>query len=216
LIEEKTGGRFINKEELEEYNRWKEEKNSSKKPEFPSHPVLDLERRMDEAIKKGLRAALKQSADKVTPVRITRDKIDSITYLRNEYADASGQLLCHICKKEMPFKKRDETYYFEGHEIFDREHFPYENKAMYLALCPTCAAKYYEWVFKNTDKTNMKNVKQLLLDTKSNDRFEIPILIGEEEASICFVQTHFIDIQGGLQAGEIKKGNNKTNHVYKP
>jgi hypothetical protein len=206
-IEEKTGGRFIYKEELEEYNKWKDGKNSNGKPELPTHKVQNPDRRREIAIKQALNAEKKTPVIKLKPDRISRNKIDSITYLRNEYTNQSGQgqFVCQICKEEMPFKKRDGNYYFEGQEIFDDEHFLYEIKVMYLALCPTCAAKYKEFVFINPNKTSMEDIKQLLLDTESTDPVEIPILMGKEKASISFVESHFIDIQASLQAIEMKR-----------
>lgn len=47
-------------------------------------------------------------------------------------------MICQICQKEMPFKKKDGHYYFEAIELLndlDRE-----MEEFYIALCPLCAA----------------------------------------------------------------------------
>ncbi len=43
--------------------------------------------------------------------------IDAKTWLNETYKNNAEELICQICKKEMPFKKKDGTYYFEAVEI---------------------------------------------------------------------------------------------------
>lgn len=52
-------------------------------------------------------------------MRTSGNGIDPATWLRNNYTNAAGQMICQICKDEMPFKKRNGEYYFEAVEIFN-------------------------------------------------------------------------------------------------
>ena len=53
-------------------------------------------------------------------------------------------MVCQICKEAMPFRKRDGQYYFESVESPNM--LAHEHHALFLALCPVCAAKYKEFV----------------------------------------------------------------------
>ena len=94
----------------------------------------------------------------------------------------------------MPFKTRDGFYYFEGIAILSNKFLPKEQEAQYLALCPVCAAKYN--VFVTNDDDLMSSIRDKII---KNDDCEIPILLGEEETSIRFVETHYHDLKVILQ-----------------
>ena len=104
------------------------------------------------------------------------------------------QMFCQICKKEMPFKKRDDEYYFEAIEVLSRDYFPKEDRAQFLALCPECAARYKEFVKR--DEKAMRELHEIL---KNSEGVEAPLKLGEWETSIHFVKIHFDDIKTILQ-----------------
>ena len=108
-------------------------------------------------------------------------------------------MVCQICKEEMPFKKRDGEYYFEAVEVLSKNYLPRELESQYLALCPLCAAKYKEFVKRDDDA--MKDVHQELMKMAS-DNLEVPLIFGKSSASLRFVQTHVIDLQTILNAGQ--------------
>ena len=91
-------------------------------------------------------------------------------------------MVCQICKKEMPFRKRNDEHYFEAVEAFSQDHFPVEHEAQFLALCPLCAAMYKELVKK--DEAADAELKKALMNM---DECEVPLRLGElgYEHSIC-------------------------------
>ncbi|HOD79232.1 MAG: hypothetical protein BWY08_00012 [Bacteroidetes bacterium ADurb.Bin174] len=175
----------------------KSEINESKTnnlPAFPVRPVTNPERRLEHQYEKQSNAPNRQYEKRERNVRTTNDLIEPKTWLRNQYTNDHDQMVCQICKKEMPFKTRDGSYYFEKKEIFSSRFLPKEQEAQYLALCPLCAAKYKEFIISDDDV--MMEIKGKIINA---DGCEIPILFGEEEASIRFVETHFHDLKLILQ-----------------
>lgn len=107
--------------------------------------------------------------------------------------NSSGQMVCQICKKEMPFKKRDGQYYFEAVEALNT--LPAEHHALFLALCPVCAAKYKEFIKRDADAH--ERVRGAVAAATEP---VIPLTLGSEAATLRFVDSHFIDLQAVLQA----------------
>ncbi|MBW2709998.1 MAG: hypothetical protein JRD04_12170, partial [Deltaproteobacteria bacterium] len=62
-----------------------------------------------------------------------------------------------------------------------------------LALCPLCAAKYKEFV-KNDDEV----AEELLNALMESGNLEIPLRLGEENPTLRFVETHYIDLHVAL------------------
>lgn len=110
-------------------------------------------------------------------------------------------MVCQICKKEMPFRKRDGEHYFESVEAFSQEHFPLEHEAQFLALCPLCAAMYKELVKK--DDAAMADLRKTLMNI---DSLEAPLRLGDLETTIQFVETHRYDLKTILGEIETNEG----------
>ena len=125
-------------------------------------------------------------------VRTSRETIDPRTTLKNQYTNDNDQLICQICKNEMPFRKLDGEYYFEAVEAFSRKYSSKEHEARFLALCPLCplcplcAAMYKEFV--KLDDNAMQELQRALMNS---DEPEVPLALGEREASLRFVETHW-------------------------
>ena len=175
---------------LEQFMPSSEEKH----PSFPSRPVVNSERRAERLTEQLSDIAEKDYEERKRNVRITRDTIDPAQWLRNQYTNESGQMVCQICKNAMPFKKRDGEYYFEAVEGLSRHHFFYEHEAQFLALCPLCAAKYKEFV--KSDEEVMELLKQQLVSAVD---FDVPLMLGDVTTSIRFVETHFHDLKAIIQ-----------------
>ena len=128
-------------------------------------------------------------------VRPTRGSIEPQTWLRGQYTNDSDQMICQICKDEMPFKKRNGECYFEAVEALSRDHFPKEHEAQFLALCPLCAAKYKEFV--KGDEDAMEQFREELVGSKDKSAAELtlPLRLGEHDTSIRFVETHWKDMK---------------------
>ena len=179
------------KNNLDKFEQWKADICSYKeRPVFPARVVLNTERRQG-LLGEQLRTSPKKKYEtRERSVRTTSGVIDPITWLRSQYTNGSDQMVCQICKEEMPFRKRDRTHYFEKKEVFSRKYLPKEHEAQYLALCPLCAAKYDEFI-----KTDDDVMAGLRLAIVSAEDCEIPISLGEEKTSIRFVETHYQDLR---------------------
>lgn len=159
-------------------------------PSFPLRPVTKPERREERLGDQLSDAPEKQYEKRERSVRTTSGAIDPITWLKNQYMNESDQMICQICKEEMPFKKRNGEHYFEKKEVLSKKFLSKEHEAQYLALCPLCAAMYEEFV-KN-DEDTMVELREKLVSTDNGD---VPITLGDQETSIRFVETHFHDLK---------------------
>jgi hypothetical protein len=188
----------LKKENPEEFRKFRESIAARKeRPMFPTRPVANPERRQERLGEQLNDAPDKEHEKRERSVRTSNGAIDPITWLRNQYMNEANQMVCQICKQEMPFRKRDGDHYFEKKEVLSRKFLPKEHEAQYLALCPLCAAKYEEFV--KSDDNVMAELKQAIV---SSEECKIPIILGQEETSIQFVETHFMDLKTIVEASE--------------
>lgn len=162
--------------------------------EFPQKSTTNPERRQKGLAKQRKDAPEREYETWERSVRTSRGAIDPSVRLRNEYTDDSGQMICQICKEEMPFKKPDGEYYFEAVEALAKDYFPQEHEAQFLALCPLCAAMYK--IFIKQDDSAMQNIHHVLHHL---DELNVPLKLGEWETSIRFVENHRLDMRTILQ-----------------
>ena len=167
------------------------------KPDFPTGTSPNPERRQERLSKELEDTPDKEWEGRKRSVRKTRGSIDPRPWLRNKYTNEKEQMFCQICKKEMPFKKRNGEYYFEAIEALTGDHFTKEHEAQFLALCPLCAAMYKELVKK--DESAVESLKNALMNS---DKPEIPLHLGELATSVLFVDSHYRDIGTILGADE--------------
>lgn len=167
-----------------------DKEDDRERPEFPRAVSADpiVRKQRSQIVSTG--AVKKASEKRPRRVRYTRGVINPQTTLREWYTNRSEQMVCQICKDEMPFKKRDGEYYFEAVEVLSEVYLPREHESQYLALCPLCAAKYKEFV-KREDSA-MKEVCRALMES---NKLEVQLTLGTSIASVRFVQKHFIDLQ---------------------
>jgi hypothetical protein len=159
-------------------------------PTFPTRRILDPDRREDAVAAKHADAPAKAFEKRMRSVRTTRPYVDPSTALREQYTNDDGALVCQICKETMPFRKRNGEYYAEAVESLSKKHFLKDDEAQFLLLCPVCAAKYTEFI--KHDDSVMERLKAQLAD---NDAPEVSLRLGEEDASLRFVETHRLDIR---------------------
>ncbi len=191
-IEEKTGGKFVPKEEYEEFKKWQKEK-----PAFPEKTSLNVDRRKEKITEKYHKAPKKKYEKKNYSKKTTENSIDPKTWLRETYTNKKGELICQICQKEMPFRKRNGDYYFEDIELLND--IDCEMEEFHIALCPLCAAMYNEFV--KHDEGTMESLKNALMNSKDAEA-EIPLQLGELNTSVRFVESHFQDIRTIIKAQE--------------
>ena len=160
------------------------------RPHFPQSGSVDPERRRQGLRRQHGDAARKEYEKRERSVRTTRGTIDPSAQLSEQYTNHAGQMVCQVCKEEMPFKKRDGAYYFEAVEALSRDYFTKEHPAQYLALCPLCAAIYKEFV--KSDEEVMKTVSGVLANSSE---LKVPLRLGMLKISIQFVETHRHDMR---------------------
>ena len=159
-------------------------------PSFPIKSVANPEHRQERFSDQLSDAPDKSYEKRERSVRATSGAIDPITWLRNQYTNEFDQMVCQICKYEMPFRKRDGNYYFEKKEVLSRSFLTKENIAQYLALCPLCAAKYEEFI--KSDDVVMAKLKEAIITSNS---CEVQLLLVDQLTSIRFVEAHYHDLK---------------------
>ncbi|MDE0159952.1 MAG: hypothetical protein OXI02_01875 [Candidatus Dadabacteria bacterium] len=181
-----------------EFQQWKAAISAAKeKPAFPERASSDPERRREKLTEQLGDSPTKKYEQRDRSVRTTRSAIDPVLWLRNQYKNDAGQMICQICKEEMPFRKRDGEYYFEAVEALTKDHFTIEHEAQFLALCPLCSAMYKEFI--KPDEEAMVELKHVIRNT---DECEVPLRLGGLNTSIRFVEAHFQDIRTILEEQE--------------
>ncbi|MBA4418470.1 MAG: hypothetical protein C0392_11275 [Syntrophus sp. (in: bacteria)] len=179
------------KQHPEEFQRWKADIAArDAKPVFPTRTVSNPERRQERLTEQLAETPEKGYEPRVRSVRTTEATPYTRIWLRNQYTNDAGQMICQICKKEMPFKKRDGEYYFEAVEALSKEYFSREHEAQFLALCPLCAAIYREFV--RLDESAAKVLYYIL---KNLEEPEVPLKLGEIETTVRFVESHWQDMR---------------------
>lgn len=165
-----------------------------RKPEFPERPSQDPKRRGERTAQQHAESREKEYERRERSVRVSRGESDPKTWLREQYTNRHGQMICQICQKEMPFKKRDGEYYFEAVEALSDKYFSREHESQFVALCPLCAAMYEEFIKR--EKSSMSELHEALT---VSDGLEIPLELGERRARLRFVETHMVDMRAVLR-----------------
>lgn len=183
------------KQHPEEFAKWKDAiAIRNEMPKFPTRTVTNPERRKERITEQLSESPKKEYEERERSVRTTRGAIDPSLWLREQYTNDDGKMVCQICKKEMPFRKRNGEHYFEAVEVFSQDHFPVEHEAQFLALCPLCAAMYKELVKK--DEAAMTDLRKAL---QNMDSLEAPLRLDDIETTIQFVETHLCDVKTILE-----------------
>jgi hypothetical protein len=110
-------------------------------------------------------------------------------YLKDQYTNSSGQMICQACKGELPFKLPTGAYYFEAVELITDSSKRY--REAYLALCPNHAAAYQ---YANEQQDAMYDL------IATADGNEIEIVLGGKETTLYFTQVHLADAKACLNS----------------
>lgn len=140
--------------------------------------------------------------DRITEIRersvsVGRDEVKSETeqYLRDQYTNPDGVMICQICKNALPFKLDDGSYYVEKVEFLtDLKRRHYQN---YLALCPNHSAMFQH---VNASRDQMR---ELVEKMQGN---ELEVVLAKKPRRIYFTQTHIADLKAVLAAEETSNG----------
>ncbi|MBF0556102.1 MAG: hypothetical protein HQK96_16375 [Nitrospirae bacterium] len=179
LLAESVGVRYedieLIKKYPDEFSQWRDSMMAiNRKPLFPDQPAPHPMRRQ-QTIAEQLDNSLEITYEKCERnVRTSENSINQELWLRIHYTNDDEQMVCQICKEEMPFKKRDGKYYFESVQAFSNDYLIKEHEAQYLALCPLCAAKYKEFVKRDSDV-----MSALYERLKKSEQLELSIKLGD-------------------------------------
>ena len=204
-LEEKTGIPLTDLESLKTLiasapQQWEDIKRNlaagainAGKPKFPQRTVGNPERREEKVRERTGESPGKTYEPRERSERTSKPDLDPQTWLKGQYTNEDSQMICQMCEREMPFKKRDGNYYFEAVEAFD--HLPIERQEVFIALCPLCAAIYKEYIKR--DDANSAALKSAIVTAKEP---VLPIEIGQQNRTIRFVETHLFDLHAVLDS----------------
>jgi hypothetical protein len=116
-------------------------------------------------------------------------KVEAKLYLTDQYTNNHGQMICQVCKDELPFKLPNGAYYFEAVEVVTESSKRFREG--FLALCPNHAAAYQ---YANSQKNSLL---ELIASASGN---EISVTLGGNETTIYFTQVHLADINACFES----------------
>ena len=167
------------------------------------HDLEATELPVHEPRKPELRSARVAQQASTAPDRITETRERSISvgreeikqkaeqYLRHQYTNSDGVMICQICHKPLPFQLDDGTYYVEKCEFLpDLKKHHYQN---YLALCPNHSAMFQ---YANASYASMRH----LFKNMQGDILEIAL--AKKSEKIYFTKTHLADLKAVLASEE--------------
>lgn len=165
--------------------------------------VKNPERRKQHNIEEIQNASQKKYEEVTRSVRTSKNNGNYKNFLLSQYSNTlDDELKCQLCQEPMPFRKKDKKWYFEAVEMFTLDYLKVEDDSFYLCLCPTCSAKYREYV-KNNDRLQRSLIDEII--TYPNKKsFEI---ITDKKEELWFKQKHIFDIRTKLE--ELNKNDNR-------
>lgn len=157
--------------------------------ELPERPLRNAALRQQRVAEQASKTPAKETVTRERSVQLgaAEAKVAAKIYLADQYTNSRGQMICQVCKHELPFKLANGSYYFEAVEMLvDSEK---RFREGYLALCPNHAAAF---VYANPSRPNMQD----LLATAAG--CEVEVNIGAVDTTIYFTETHLADARACL------------------
>jgi len=154
--------------------------------DLPEHEPANPERRVERVGTKAASAPERRSETRTRSVSIGLDQVkqEAAQYLRHQYTNADGEMICQICKTQLPFKLDDGNEYFEAVEFLpELTKWHYQN---YLALCPNHAAMF-QYANGSADCLE-RDVVNLVGN-------ELVVVLAQKELTIYFTKTHAVDLK---------------------
>jgi hypothetical protein len=135
-------------------------------------------------------------------VGLNEDQNYAREFLRGIYQNSDNVMTCQCCQEEMPFTYLDkwkscELHYFEAVQFADN--IEKRLKEKYLALCPTCSAKYRH--FRETDDISLKKIFIECCTSDGLAEIEIPVTLAGKAHRLRFVDKHWRALKTILEEG---------------
>jgi hypothetical protein len=169
-----------------DYERWHVDEMPVQEPRNP-------ERREEKTRDQAENAPERIMEVRSRSVSLNREMVkkDTKPYLRHQYTNSDGVMICQVCKQALPFKLGDGTFYFEAVQFLPelrKQH--YQN---YLSLCPNHAAMF-EYVNGASDL-----LKDMVLGLDDN---ELELVLADENVTAYFTKTHIADLHAIIAAND--------------
>lgn len=178
---------------LEEQERFLAECERQKSSGLPDRESKNPERRSTLVSKEASEAPERATEMCSRSVSIGREAVKKETdpYLRQQYTNDEGEMICQVCKTALPFKLAGGEYYYEAVELLPelkKRH--YQN---YIALCPNHAA-----MFQHANGSR-ESIKKMSLELTDN---YLKVILAEEDATIYFTKIHITDLKAVIIADQ--------------
>lgn len=177
----------LNKEELNSNNKQDlDEERISEKAKNNYDDADDIETEKKERSVRTSNSGIKDSAK---------------SKLRNRYTNTlNGNMICQICQNPMPFKDKTDNDYFVTRQLFSSNIFGKEMDENYIALCPTCDAKYKVYMAQDDEKQN--ELKKAVIKSKA-EQTEFNITL-DDDYKINFTRQHIISLYSCLSGEKLE------------
>ena len=173
---------------------------NSTRPEQPEEEVRNPVRRRSGVLEHRHNAPPREAVrlERSIQANVQGVVAEAKAYLRAKYTNNHGQMVCQVCRCEMPFKLGTGEYYFEATQAIRGlfNHY-YENR---LALCPTCAAMF-QYAKSCSDGDLIARVEEVDVDSVG-PAVELDVVLAGSLRKIRFVGAHFFDLKVVLKGPE--------------
>lgn len=165
----------------------------SEREEFPERSSRNPERRQRQLVERRENAPEREivKRERTIDPGLSNIKAEAKAYLRSTYCNDNGRLICQCCRDPMPFRlpKTDHDFFEAVQFIRDRDQRFYEN---YLALCPTCSAKY-----QHACQTDHEEIRNLLIAANPDGKtpVDIDLVLAGKPETLRFVAVHALDLK---------------------
>jgi hypothetical protein len=166
-------------------------------PELPDRESTNPERRAERVRSGAVDAPERQTEERTRSVSVGRDAVkqEATQYLSQHYTNVDGDMICQLCKGQLPFKLDDGTDYFETVEFLpELKNRHYQN---YLALCPNHSAMFR---YTNGSAASLIDVVKVLIGN------EIEVVLAQIPITIYFTKTHLADLKTVINADAEVRG----------
>ncbi|WP_209629641.1 hypothetical protein [Methanofollis sp. W23] len=165
--------------------------------ELPEHESRHPDFRATHVEQMAANAPLRISEVRERSVSVGLDdvKLEAEQYLRDQYTNEDGVMICQICKNVLPFKLDDGSYYTEKVEFLtDLKKRHYQN---YLALCPNHSA-----MFQHANAS--RDVMGELFEKMQGNEMEI--VLAKKPRKLYFTKTHIADLKAVIASEKSSHG----------
>jgi hypothetical protein len=155
-------------------------------PAFPERSSNNPVRRAERVAERATNADSKTYELKTRSMRTSDGevRVQAKQYLADLYTNEDCAMVCQVCHQRMPFNLPNGEPYFEAVACIADE--PRELSQNFLALCPTCAAK---WKYANASSSD--EIAALLCEATE---LSIDVTLAGDLMTIKFVEVHLADI----------------------